>query len=437
MRYKRGIIVLSCAFLIGFLVVPIIVSSLTTGFTPNKQIRETAVHKYQTLKQTWENTSSQRLFRRPPIRKQVVKRYRGETSQPSGKIVSPSNKILATEFPIGWYVSIGNTDTLAKVANEKINIVMPYVGNSDEAKIMSYLDNASKAGVKVLLELPRSMVENQDTYQIIRFVRKFKNHPAVFAWYSADEPEFNQLSAQALENAYRAIKAVDSIKPVAVVFTRLWGIEKYLSSLDIFIWDQYPVTYGSQEFGSADWKKQRSWFRKAASQAQGKKGFWFVMQGYGEKHDGTPQFGKRLPTYNEERYMLYNAVSSGIDGLFLWAHYRSQQSWIDSVLTPLISEFHDYIPAIAAGKIVDGVKSDRSDIQVSLYQDPESETYYAIAINHGKRKLKAAIKLHQEVPVKFVKARVKEKYVRFARNNDRTIIKDVFTPYEVNIYQIN
>lgn len=430
MRYKRKIIWFSCAFLITFLFVPIVVHSLSRDFAyyNSKQVGKSVVDEDWSLKLTSEHLYIQNYCRDT--------QHNINSKTPKKIVFYDDESVSATEFPIGWYEKIANTDAPAKVADEKINIIMPYVGSNDEAKIMAYLDTASEAGVKVVLELPRSMVRGQKTDEIVQFVRKFKNHPAVFAWYTADEPEFHQLSSQALENAYHAIKTEDSTKPVAVVFARLWGIEKYLDALDVFIWDQYPVTYGSPEFGGTDWKKMRSWFEVAASRTKEKKGFWFVMQGYGEKYDGTPQHGKRLPTYDEERYMLYSAVLSGIDGLFLYAHYLSQQSWIDSVLTPLLEEFHDYIPAIAAEKTVGMVKSDRSNVQIGLYRDPKNEAYYLIAINHGKRKLKTAIKLPKEITVKSVQS-VNREHEKFVDKNNETVIKDVFTPYGVNIYKIN
>ena len=398
-------------------------------FTNNNQAKELPTDNHIPFREVSESSYSQTINKNLQI---------SIDSKSTKRIVSKSNKTpLTADFPLGWFVSINNTNTLTKVANEGINVVMPYVGKSDDAKIMSYLDAAEKAEMKVLLELPRSIIKAEDTDAIIKFVRKFKNHPAVFAWYSWDEPEIQGLSPTTLKKVYEAIKAEDTSKPVAVVFTRLWGIEKYLDSLDIFMWDYYPVTDGSPEFGSPDWRKMKSWFKKAASHSQGKDGFWFVLQGYGEKSDGTPQFGKRLPTFREERYMLYNAVLSGINGLFLWAHYRSQQSWIDSVLTPIVEEFHDYIPAIREGKIVDQAKANYPAIEVSLYKYPGSRKYYLIAINHGKQKLEAKIRLKQSTRTKFARVIEENRYVRLTcRNRQKTIFEDTFDPYTVHIYEI-
>ena len=190
-------------------------------------------------------------------------------SKSTNRIVSNNTKTpLTADFPLGWFVDINNTNTITKLANEGFNIVMPYVGKSDDEKIKTYLDAAEMAGIKVLLELPRSIVIKEDTDRIIEFVHKFKNHPAVFAWYCFDEPELKKLPPTTLRKAYKAIKTEDLDKPVVVVFARLWGIEKYLDALDIFMWDQYPVTHGSPEFGSPDWYKMNSWFKRAASHSR-------------------------------------------------------------------------------------------------------------------------------------------------------------------------
>ena len=429
---KRKLILFSCAFLIGFSLCTVMVFLAPRNlFNHNNQAIdiELAINNHIPWEEISELSHSQSVNKNIKI---------SIDSKATKKILPTNNKTpLTADFPLGWFDDIRNTNTLAEIANEGMNIVMPYVRTSNDAQIMAYLDTAEQVGIKVLLEIPRPIIKAEDTDAITQFVRKFKNHPAVVAWYSWDEPEVTRLSPKILKKAYDAIKAEDSSKPIAVVFVKLDGIEQYLDALDIFMWDKYPVTYGSPEFGSSEWSKLAAWFNRADFLSTGKNGFWFVMQGYGEKQDGTPQFNKRLPTYGEERYMLYSAVLSGANGLFLWTHYRSQQSWIDSVLTPIVREFHNYIPAIEAGKIVDRLQVDSSNVRVALYQDPTSQSYFLVAINHGKSQLNATMLFKKETRTKFARVLKEKRCVRFTHVDGKTIFRDKFNPYAVHIYDLN
>ncbi|MBE9046136.1 hypothetical protein IQ255_17275 [Pleurocapsales cyanobacterium LEGE 10410] len=334
------------------------------------------------------------------------------------------------DFPLGWYDSIENLTTPARIANEGINLVIPYTGDKNVREIELYLDRAASAGIKVLVEIPRPAVQRKSIRRAQQFVSELKTHPAVFGWYLYDEPVPNRISPPALQQVYRAIKAEDPKHTVVVAFNRLIRITEYSEALDTVMYGKYPVLYNSAEFDGFQNGIFKRLIDTGVSVTDDRHDFWFIVQAYGEDRNGRPQFNKRLPTATEEKYMVYSAILSGADGLFFWAHYRAQQQWIDSVLTPIITELQNYLPAITNGTMDDRLTVDNSAIQTSLYRDPTTEDLLLIAVNHSESKLETAIATKN----------LQAYYTEILQENrrldlDRGILNDTFEPYAVHIYR--
>jgi hypothetical protein len=342
-------------------------------------------------------------------------------------------KPTVEEFPLGVYDRIDRAKHPEQIQKYGFNLVMPYVGyGKDYSTIEKYLDAASAAGIQVMLEPFRDAVRTGDIATVTEFVRTFKQHPAVFGWYAYDEPNIKkrEVSPQTLESVYKAIKIEDPERPVAVTFSG--GVDaRYLNALDIAMSDMYPSKYGQPEFNNLD--KFRELIEVSASRAKDKE-FWPVIQAYGRhKLDIIPNAQLRFPTIAEERYMIYTALLAGADGLFFYAYHRASQSWVDSVLTPVVEELHGYIPAIKTGLRNGQVKVNRPDIQVALYQDPKTEGYLLVAVYHGSGKVDATIEINGLVSANSVRVLEEERTVDLKGKS----LKDVFDSYAVHIYAIH
>ena len=134
----------------------------------------------------------------------------------------------------------------------------------------------------------------------------------------------------------------------------------------------------------------------------------------------------------EERYMVYCTTLARVDGLFFWAHYVSQQQWIDSVLTPIVEELQNYLPAITQKALDLKLAIDNSAIQAKIYQDPNSQDLLLIAINHSDRTLDTAIAIEEDIKVKSAKIAAKNRSIDLSQK----ILNDTFKPYAVHIYQL-
>ncbi len=364
-------------------------------------------------------------------------------SNPVSRLSSPSTTTKTTQnwnkqtvpynFPLGWYDSVTNLATPAQIASEGINIVMPYVGNHSIQEVKAYLDRAAAAGIKVMVEIPRDQVRRDHRWLITQFVKELKTHPAVFGWYLFDEPEYIKMSPRILERVYRGIKAEDPQHTVAMAFGRLMHIQRYLKALDTVIYFKYPCYYDSPKFCNL----QNGIFRKltetVAFIARDQSHFWMALQGYGEdKYGRATKFNRRLPTMAEEKYMVYSAILSQADGLFFWTHYRSQQQWIESVLTPIIKELHNYLPIITSSLLNNKLVINNPDIQASLYQNPLTQDRLLIAINHSSHQLETAIAIKENIKANSAQVLKSNRWI----NIDRGLLTDTFEPYGVHIYQL-
>ena len=351
----------------------------------------------------------------------------------------PSNAIANTarldfaEFPIGWIDRVERPQTPNIVAKEGINLLIPYTHSYQQPTIEAYLEAAQKNNIKVFLEPYRKPVETGDAAAVTEFIRTYKNHPAVAGWYAYDEPAIkDKVSPETLKITYQAIKAEDPERPVAVVFTgsQIAKIPQYWDTMDICMVDRYPLFFGKPEFNNLN--DFGTWMQKAAYYA-GSKPFLPVLQGYGEQADGKPKYRRRLPTAAEERYMLYTAVTSGADGLMFYGRHWTLQPWVDSVLTPLITEFREYLPIFKASLLGENASANRSDIQTLIYKDPSSSKKLLVAIRHSRGKAKATIS---------VESLASEKKATVVGENRQVTIKsgtfqDTFDSYDVHIYEMS
>ncbi|MEL6930510.1 MAG: hypothetical protein AAFO95_18030 [Cyanobacteria bacterium J06600_6] len=344
-----------------------------------------------------------------------------------------NNREKSLAFPLGWYSSVDYPDALKRMATEEINFVVPYTGKSDVKKVKTYLDRASAAGIQVMVEIPRLEVRRDHRWLITQFVKQLKDHPALHSWYLYDEPEYVKLSPRLLERVYQAIKTEDPKHNVAIAFGKLNRVEKYLKALDTILYFNYPCYYDSPQFCNLESSVFGQLTANIAPLVQEKDNFWMVLQGYGEDKYGRPtQNNRRLPTIEEERYMIYSSILAQANGLLFWTHYRSQQFWIDSVLTPLLEELQNYLPAITSQKTVPQAFADRSTIQARLFRHPQDNSLLLIALNQSSEVVETEIVLKPRIQANYAQVIREERAITL--NQGR--LTDAFEPFAVHIYQI-
>ena len=332
------------------------------------------------------------------------------------------------EFPLGAYDRIDKPEHTAEIRNMGFNLVMPYTNpyaKKDFQTIRTYLDAANAVGLKVILEPFRESIKQREFAAITEFVSEFKDHPAVAAWYSYDEPALNDISVQLLEDVYQLIKAEDPTHPIIMDFSMRYAdkLTQYINSFDIFQVNQYPLRQQSNSLQVL--KPVRQDIRNAAELINDVP-FWFVVQSFEDEK-------WRLPNLAEQKYQVYSGLLNGANGIFFYAYHRAPVEWQNSVVRPIVSELKTYLPTIATGALNGQINSDRSELQLALYPKNSSNQYILVAINHGAREINANIKLDNDIGLSSVIGEQNNLGVNGRQNS----FTDSFEPFEAKIYTLN
>ena len=90
-----------------------------------------------------------------------------QTNMEKLAIENPASLTLQ-EFPLGWIDRVERPQTPAKVAQEGINLLIPYTHSYEQPTIETYLNNARENGIKVFLEPYREPVKTEDAAAVAR-----------------------------------------------------------------------------------------------------------------------------------------------------------------------------------------------------------------------------------------------------------------------------
>lgn len=151
-------------------------------------------------------------------------------------------------------------------------------------------------------------------------VTRFKDHPGLFAWKGADEPEWGKQPVEAVRRAREITREIDTNHPVVIIQAPRGTVETlrpYNAGADVIGIDIYPVGY-PPGMHSLLTNKSLSLVgdhtRIIMQASEGKLPVWMVLQ---IAWSGVIKPGKtlRFPTFFEERFMTYQAIINGARGL--------------------------------------------------------------------------------------------------------------------------
>ncbi len=255
-------------------------------------------------------------------------------------------RALGAELHLGWYSYMSHPEYLDWDIYEGCDVVVPYGGQSiGKSTVRAYLDSAQSKGFKVLFDL--HTLPGQPNWpladELVDRVKTFKDHPAVWAWYTADEPsEGNGNTKAFVEDVYQKVKAEDPDRSVMVVFIRGQFTKKagtagefeaddYANAHDVTMVDHYPgCTYGAM-YPEWHWMVRRSYQYWGDAQdyveRYDKDGLILVPMGFGVNEDGTPLYGNwRDMTYEEHRYHVFSGLMYGPMALLFWADNKANSA---------------------------------------------------------------------------------------------------------------
>lgn len=230
-------------------------------------------------------------------------------------------------LPLGMYWSGISEEDLKIYADSKFNCLMPYGSPSEEQ-----MDLAQRYGMKVIYSVkdfyagsryaPGSIKTEADEKPIVLDrVERFRDHPALLAWYLNDE--LPQSFLPRLEAHQQWVADADPNHPTWVVLYQYREVGAYINTFDVIGTDPYPI-------GRAPASEAAMWTAETRRQVEGARPLWQVPQIHNwinyRKDDGKSD-NYRTPTYDEMRSMAWQCLCEGATGLVFY-------SWFDLKRNP-------------------------------------------------------------------------------------------------------
>jgi hypothetical protein len=209
-------------------------------------------------------------------------------------------------FPITIYhVGLGD---FARVRDLGFNSLQAWGSTLGQGQ--EHLDAAQRLGLKVIIEGSTHAANDGDLAKLDPFLRAWRSHPALLAWYLTDEPSGEERLAWC-RRVYQYLQARDPNHPVYLTSCSPGEFGRYVSVTDIFAVDPYPIPAAPVTMVS-------SWMRVARQAARVRKPVWLIPQLHNwAAYDGHPENG-RYPTPEEERNMVYQGLVWGAKGIFYY-----------------------------------------------------------------------------------------------------------------------
>jgi hypothetical protein len=202
-----------------------------------------------------------------------------------------------------------------------------YEGWSPEAEIQfeRYLDAAAQRGAYVWPFL-REMVELDKPGmrdRLANFIRKYRSHPGILFWKSADEPEWGKKPVEPLREAYELIHELDPDRLVWFCHAPRGTMETlrpYNVACDVLSIDIYPISVPPGKHSLLENKGLSmvgDYTRRTVELTAGEKMPFMVLQacwsGVNPAHN--PKNKLMFPTFRQERYMMYQAIINGANSV--------------------------------------------------------------------------------------------------------------------------
>jgi hypothetical protein len=154
-------------------------------------------------------------------------------------------------------------------------------------------------------------------------VDTFRNHPALGLWKNFDEAWWGGVSAADLQRGYDVIKQEDTNHPIVQTHAprgTLQDLQPYNVAADILALDIYPVGYppgADSLLTNKEISMVGDWTDFLGQVAGGQKETWMIEQ-IAWSGVTPPTKTLRFPTFQQERFMAYEAIIRGARGLMFF-----------------------------------------------------------------------------------------------------------------------
>lgn len=343
-------------------------------------------------------------------------------------------------FPILFWsdrlLDKNGTDFIQYASTNGVNAVTVSAG--DPKQVREMLDCAERNQMKIILNLnyPRVFGEKDFQYMIHNLCERLSpeviQHPALLGYFLADEPYWNGTPFNPMKKTYTFVKAWDPYHPIWINAAPRGTIpdhQLYSTAADIYGVDIYPV--GSTGHSGLPNKSLSSvgdyvdWMNACVSF---RKPIWMVLQGFAWQsiQKDCSDDGTGYPTIHEMRYMLYDSLVKGAQGITWWGTYVTKKTEFVDVLFAATRELNALSPLLIKGE----------DMGAATVSNPAIAT--RILIYNGNRYV-IAVNRSNEIDHVILDAQWDKRTV-YVPHEHRSLpvhngsIQDEFGPYDVRIY---
>jgi hypothetical protein len=227
-------------------------------------------------------------------------------------------------FPLGMYWAGGgmklNEERLAIYDDAAFNCLIPY-GKPNEQQ----MDLVHERGLKLIYTManyfyqdrycPPDVNSLEDEERLVReTVRRFRDHPALLAWYLDDEPASEMVPR--VDDHQRWVHEEDPNHPTYLVHWKLPAIGEFAHTADVLGTDPYPVP-------KRQLRMAYDHTRATVAEVLGVKPVWQVPQAFNWASYRVGEADEyRSPTLAEMRSMAWQCIVGGAKGLLFY-------SWFD------------------------------------------------------------------------------------------------------------
>jgi hypothetical protein len=223
----------------------------------------------------------------------------------------------------------------------------------------SFLDAAWSRGLRVIFHLPMKLRDNAaalDEEAIDTLVRAFRDHPALLAWHTVDEPG-PRATPEKLLSVANLVRELDPYHPVWINEATFWEetltyAEGAQPACDVYSVDHYPIPdQGTLTIAE--------WTRRLNRIVGGRKPLFMWIQAF-----GAIEWWSREPTPAEVREMTYLSFIHGARGVLyfvyrprspqLWAECRRLAMEVRQDVAPILGRTIASAPAQGLGAAVHG-----------------------------------------------------------------------------------
>ena len=280
-------------------------------------------------------------------------------------------------FPLGMFT--GGRNRREEYVKGPFNCVMPYAMPDLET-----MDFFNTNGVMVIYSLkdvyfgtsraPKNIRTAADERSVVEDrVRRFKEHPALLAWYLNDELPIALKGRLAARRDL--LEELDPEHPTWIVVYQIENLREYMPTFDVIGTDPYPVPEHPLSMVT-------DWTRRTVAAFGGRRPVWQVPQAF----DWGPAKKGRMPTAEEMRRMSWQCIAAGANGLVYYSFGAIagrnvvtpfEKAWAD--VCAAAAEVRRYIPVMLSVESTPVVKGVPTDWGVRLWR--KDGDVYMLAVN--------------------------------------------------------